>query len=82
MRTSRWAEAPAGLAITWRCQQLTTPAAATAGCCCSGGRLTVLLASGVLRLLQAAVINQAYDVLKRPLRRAHYIVSPFMCTAT
>jgi molecular chaperone HscB len=24
---------------------------------------------------QAAAINQAYDVLKRPLRRAHYIVS-------
>lgn len=25
--------------------------------------------------LQAAVVNQAYDVLKAPLRRAHYIVS-------
>jgi len=24
--------------------------------------------------LQAAVVNQAYDVLKKPLRRAHYIV--------
>lgn len=24
---------------------------------------------------QAALVNQAYDVLKRPLRRAHYIVS-------
>lgn len=24
---------------------------------------------------QAAAVNQAYDVLKRPLRRAHYIVS-------
>lgn len=24
---------------------------------------------------QAAVVNQAYDVLKKPLRRAHYIVS-------
>lgn len=25
--------------------------------------------------MQAAVVNQAYDVLKKPLRRAHYIVS-------
>jgi curved DNA-binding protein CbpA len=28
---------------------------------------------------QAAAVNQAYDVLKRPLRRAHYIVSCCRC---
>ncbi len=25
--------------------------------------------------MQAALVNQAYDVLKKPLRRAHYMVN-------